>query len=71
MCLIRGAFVGEKNSDVMKMHDTTIKINYMCIQTHGKLSERPKSVNTAANHSYPMSTRHSKKALVFILNYMI
>jgi hypothetical protein len=26
MCLIKGAFVGEKNFDVIKMHGTTIKI---------------------------------------------
>ena len=25
MCLIQGAFVGEKNFDVIKMHGTTIK----------------------------------------------
>jgi len=25
MCLIKGAFVGEKNFDVTKMHGTTIK----------------------------------------------
>jgi hypothetical protein len=25
MCLIKGAFVGEKNFDVIKMHGTTIK----------------------------------------------
>ena len=26
MCLIKGAFVGDKNFDVIKMHGTTIKI---------------------------------------------
>jgi hypothetical protein len=26
MCLIKGAFVGEKNFGVIKMHGTTIKI---------------------------------------------
>jgi hypothetical protein len=26
MCLIKGAFVGEKNLNVIKMHGTTIKI---------------------------------------------
>jgi hypothetical protein len=26
MCLTKGAFVGEKNFDVIKMHGTTIKI---------------------------------------------
>jgi len=28
MCLIKGAFVGEKNFDVIKMHGTTIKNKY-------------------------------------------
>ena len=28
MCLIKGAFVGEKNLDVNKMHGTTIKKGY-------------------------------------------
>jgi len=26
MCIIKGAFVGEKHFDVIKMHGTTIKI---------------------------------------------
>jgi hypothetical protein len=29
MCLIKGAFVGEKNSEVIKMHGATIKIIIM------------------------------------------
>jgi hypothetical protein len=31
MCLIKGAFVGEKNLDVIKMHSTTIKIKKLNI----------------------------------------
>ena len=37
MCLLKGAFVGEKNFDVIKMHGTTIKkvcmyvYIYMCV----------------------------------------
>jgi hypothetical protein len=28
MCLIKGAFVGDKNFSVIKMHGTTIKISF-------------------------------------------
>jgi hypothetical protein len=31
MCLIKGAFVGENNFDVIKMHGTTIKINFLTL----------------------------------------
>jgi hypothetical protein len=37
MCLIKGASVGEKNSDVIKMHGTTIKIkNYLLTYSNEK-----------------------------------
>jgi hypothetical protein len=31
MCLIKGAFVGEKNFDVIKRHGTTIKNNSLSL----------------------------------------
>jgi hypothetical protein len=32
MCLIKGAFVGEKNFDVIKMHGTTIKKDFIYLR---------------------------------------
>ena len=39
MCLIKGAFVGENNFDVNKMHGTTIKIlnNKLIIKFYSKI----------------------------------
>ena len=48
MCLIKGAFVGEKNFDVIKMHGTTIKIS-TCISFHC-LTNYPNNANTCCFH---------------------
>jgi len=64
MCLIKGAFVGEKNFDVIKMQGTTIKKifrNIQCSEGSGRITHKCsfiKSVFHSCEDSYYGITCH-------------
>jgi hypothetical protein len=56
MCLIQGAFVGEKKSDVIKMHGTN-KITFFYVEKH--VSSSGAIMSTAIRR--PISNIHSSE----------